>query len=266
MTRLRESAGLSREQAAERVRIDPSSLWRLETARNRPLRKTVLDLLDLYGVTEKSDQEPYVDLLAKSNELNWLAPFEETLNEAYQTYISMEADAVRLTSFENVFVPGLLQTPDYARALIRGTRPTLTDEEVMQRAEVRARRQDSVTKKNTKLWMVLDEAILYREVGGPAVMKAQLDQLLEIDDKRTIVQVVPFGAGAHPCAQNASVLMEFREADLAVVYIELLTNTVFLEKPEEVALHRDNFEHLIARALSPEDTRKMIIARRKGYS
>jgi hypothetical protein len=266
MQRLREAAGFaSREAAADRVHMDASSLYRLETAKTRPLRRTVLLLLDLYGITGKESQAPYIDLLAKSNELNWLTPYEEALTDDYQTYISFEADAVRLTGAETAFVPGLLQTPEYARALIRGVHPDLPDDNVARRAEVRARRQDALAKKGTKLWMVLDEGALYHLVGGTEVMGAQLDRLLQEDAKRVTVQVIPYSVGAHPASMGSFVLMEFAVPDPDLVYIETLTGSLFVEAPEEVALHRANFEHLIARALSPAETRKMITAKRKEY-
>ena len=266
MTRLREAAGFeSKEAAAERVHMDPSSLWRLETAKNRPLRRTVLVLLELYGVVKEEDQRKYLELLAKSNELNWLTPYEEAVSEDYQTYISFEADAARLTGAETAFVPGLLQTPDYARALIRGLHPSLPEEDVSRRAEVRARRQEVLAAKGTALWMVLDEATLHHAVGGPDVMRAQLDRLLQEDAKRIVLQVVPFSIGAHPASLGSFIIMDFPEPDPSLVYIETLTGSLFLEQPEEVALHRQNFEHLIARALSPAETRKMITARRKDF-
>jgi transcriptional regulator with XRE-family HTH domain len=260
LIRLREAAGLTSAEAAERTRLDPSSIWRLETAKNRPQRRTVLTLLDLYGVTDPTDQARYVELLAKSNELGWLAPFEEALPEDYQTYISFESDAARLTGFENAFVPGLLQTPDYARAVIRGVHPTLAEDDVHSRAEVRARRQEALAKKpGLALWLVLDEAILHRTVGGNDVMRAQMDRLVQAaESKTTVVQVVPFEAGAHPGSQGSFILMDFPEPDPALVYLETLTGNLFLEKPDEVALYRSNFEHLIALALSPTDSLKKI--------
>ncbi|MEV6494926.1 helix-turn-helix transcriptional regulator [Actinoplanes sp. NPDC051633] len=262
MQRLREEAGLSRDQAAERTRMDPSSLWRLETAKNRPQRRTVLTLLDLYGVTKREDQARYVDLLTKSSELGWLTDFEEALPEDYQTYISFESGANRLICFEPSFVHGLLQTPEYARALIRGLDPTLDEEDVARRAEVRARRQAALEgKANVALWMVLDEAVLHRKVGGDTVMQAQLEHLATMARRKdTVLQIVPFDAGAHPGSRGAFTLMEFPDPDPALVYIETLTGNLFLEKPAEVSQYRANFEQLIAQALSPQASLRMITA------
>ena len=259
MLRLRETAGLTREQVAERTHYDQSSIWRLETAKNRPQRRTILVLLELYGVNESEDQARYLDLLQKSTELNWLTGFEEALPEDYQTYISFESAADRLTAFNNAFVPGLLQTPNYARAVIRGVHPSLPEDDVTRRAEVRARRQESLAARGVMQWLVLDEAILHREVGGPKVMQEQLQRLSdEAARKDIILQIVPFSAGAHPGSQGAFMIMEFPPPDLPLIYIETLTGNLFLEKSEEVALYRANFQLLIAQALSPVDSLNLI--------
>jgi transcriptional regulator with XRE-family HTH domain len=260
LKRLRDEAGLTRDQAAEQSRLDPSSLWRIETARNRPQRRTVQTLLDLYGITKAEEQQPYIDLLSKSNELGWLLPFEDALPESYQTYISFESGASRLTGFENAFVPGLLQTPEYARAVVRGVHPTLPEEDVERRAEVRIRRQEALAKKPAvSLWMVLDEAVLHRTVGGPDVMHAQMQRLAaEAGKKNTVIQVVPYSAGAHPGSQGAFLVMDFPEPDPALVYIETLSGNLFLETPPEVQQYRSNFEQLIALSLSPAESLRMI--------
>lgn len=263
MQRLREAAGLSRAEAAERTHFEESTLWRLENAKRPPMKRTVVVLLELYGVTSQADQARYLDLLSKSNELGWLTGFEEALPPDYQTYISFETDASRLTGFEPSVVHGLLQTPDYARALIRGLDPNLHEDDVTSRAEVRARRQEALAKRGTALWMVLDEAVLHRMVGGPDIMRAQLDHLLKCaQTKTTTIQLVPFDAGAHPGSRGAFMVMDFPEPDPTLIYIETRGGNLFLEKPEEVALYRADFEQLIAQALSPAETIKMITARK----
>jgi hypothetical protein len=164
-----------------------------------------------------------------------------------------------LTGFEAAFVPGLLQTPEYARAVIRGVHPALHEDEVAQRAEVRARRQAALAKRGTGLWMVLDEAVLHRTVGGEEVMHEQMQSLAQAAQrKNTVVQIVPFGAGAHPGSQGSFILMGFPDPDPDLVYVETLTGNLFLEKPEEVHNYRINFEHLIALALSPAKSLAMI--------
>lgn len=259
MTRARERAGLTREQAAARTRMDPSSLWRLESARNRPLRRTVLTLLDLYGVTDPKDQARYVDLLAKSNELGWLQSYEDDLAESYQAYIHFEADASEFRSFQNAFVPGLLQTPDYARAVVRGVHPTLDEAIVQRRAEVRARRQDALAQRGVTLWTVIDEAILHRAVGGEEVMQAQMQALVDaIDSKRAVVQIVPFASGAHPGSQGAFTVLSFPAPDPTLVYVETLASNLFIEEQEEVKVYQANFQHLVALSLSPHASLKMI--------
>ncbi|MEU4214058.1 helix-turn-helix transcriptional regulator [Actinoplanes sp. NPDC026623] len=259
MTRAREGAGLTREQAAERVRMDPSSLWRLETAKNRPLKRTVLVLLDLYGITKTEDQARYLELLAKSNELGWLESYEDSLAESYQAYIHFEAGASEFRSFQNAFVPGLLQTPEYARAVVRGVHPTLDEAIVEQRAEVRARRQDTLAQRGVTLWMAIDEAVMHRTVGGQEVMRAQMQVLVDaVESKRAVVQIVPFSAGAHPGSQGAFTVLDFPAPDPALVYIEALASNLFIEEPDEVRAYQANFLHLVALSLSPSESLKMI--------
>ncbi len=259
MLRLRETAGLTREQVAERTHYDQSSIWRLETAKNRPQRRTILVLLELYGIKKPDDQGRYLELLQKSSELNWMSGFEEALPEDYQTYISFESSANKLTAYDNAFVPGQLQTQKYARAVIRGVHPTLPEEDVTRRAEVRARRQESLAARSVMQWLVLDEAILHREVGGPEVMQEQLQHLSDQASRKDImIQIVPFSAGAHPGLQGPFTIMEFPPPDLALIYIETLTGNLFLEKPDEVELYRANFQQLIAQALSPTDSLNLI--------
>ncbi|MFI5840508.1 DUF5753 domain-containing protein [Catenuloplanes sp. NPDC051500] len=266
LVRLRLAAGFATHtEAAAALHMDPTTMWRLERALTVPLKRTVLVCLELYGVKDPAEQARYLELRTRSAELNWLAPYEGTLPEDYQGYINFEVDAARLNAFDAAFVPGLLQTPEYARAVIRGVHRTMPEDEVAQRAEVRARRQEVLARKRTPLWMVIDEAILHRPVGGPEVMRAQLDALLDGDARRVQLQVVPFGVGAHPGSQGSFVVMQFAE-DPDLVYIETLTGSVILESAEEVSLHSSNFEHLIALALSQADSRKLISARRKDFA
>lgn len=266
MTRLRVQAGFkTREAAAAKLHMNPSTLYRMEEAQHTPLKRTVLVALELYGVNDPAEQARYLELRTRSSDLNWLAPYEQDLSDDYQAYINLELDAERLVGVENTLVPGLLQTSDYARALMRGVHPPLHDEEVERRAEVRARRQESLARKGTEIWMVIGEAVLWNEVGGPDVMHAQLGQLLEEDRKRITLQVVPFKVGAHPGSMGSFVIMQYPESDLDLVYIETLTSSAFLETEEEVAMHRRSFEYLIAQALSPDKTREMIAERRKAF-
>jgi transcriptional regulator with XRE-family HTH domain len=260
LKRLRMAAGLTREIVAERTRLDASSIYRIEAARNRPHRRTVLTLLDLYGVTEPTDQAPYVDMLAKSSELNWLVTFEDVLPESYQTFINFEAEASRLEAYEGQIMPGLLQTEAYARAVIQGLMPEGTAEDVERRVEVRGRRQAAIQKPDpVGLWTILDEGVIRRVVGGDDVHRDQLRHLVEASKAPNVtVQVVPFSAGAHPGMPGAFVVMSFPDSDPPLVYTENAGGGLFLEGEPDVHRYRASFQRLAAQALSPKDTAQMI--------
>jgi transcriptional regulator with XRE-family HTH domain len=260
LKRLRTAAGLTRETVAERTRLDTSSIYRIEAARNRPQRRTVLTLLDLYGVTEPTDQAQYIEMLAKSNELNWLLTFEDVLPESYQTFINFEAEADRLEAYEGQFMPGLLQTEAYARAVIQGLMPEATAEDIERRVEVRARRQAALEKSRpVGLWAILDEGVIRRTVGGDNVHQEQLRHLLDAVRKPNItLQVVPFGAGAHPGMPGAFVVMAFPDPDPPLVYTENAGGGLFLEGDLDVQRYRASFQRLAAQALSPKDAMHMI--------
>src|SRR3954471_6380411 len=158
---LRQAAGLTREDAAEQTNINSATLYRIETAKARPQRRTLLTLLDKYGVTDPARRAALVDLSKQATQLGWLQAYESELPEEYTTYISFESEARSVRNYESLFVPGLLQTEGYTRSAIRGVLPLASDEEVEQRVEARVRRQESLRKKSPlRLWAILDEAVI----------------------------------------------------------------------------------------------------------
>jgi transcriptional regulator with XRE-family HTH domain len=260
LKRLRLAAGLSQEVVADRTGLDKSSMYRIERALNRPQRRTVLTLLNLYGVSDDRQRGDLLSLLKDAAKQNWFRVYEE-MQEVYQTYISFEAEASSLSNFETVLVPGLLQTEDYARAVISGVEPTLTIEAVEQRVEVRMRRQETLGRPDpTSLWVIVDEAVLHRRVGGDDVMRAQLEHLWDAAAKPHItLQVVPFAAGAYPGLPGSFVLLEFSEpTDPTLVYTDGIAGEVILDRESEVLRCRTRFQQLVAQAVSPDETRKML--------
>jgi transcriptional regulator with XRE-family HTH domain len=260
LKRLRAASEHTRESVEEKTGINTATLYRIETARVRPQKRTLVALLDLYGVKEQAERDKLVELTRDSNQLGWLQLYEPELPEGYQTYISFEAEATRLQNYESVYVPGLLQTEAYARAVIRGVLPAEPDEGVAQRVEVRMRRQDTLAKEQpVSLWAVLDEAAIRRPVGGAQVMKEQLQHLLRTAKSPNImIQVLPYSAGAHPGMPGAFVVMEFPDEDPALVYTESTGGGLFLEAEPDVERYRSTFQHLVAQALSPAETLKFI--------
>lgn len=259
---LRQDAGLTREDAATQTNINSATLYRIETAKARPQRRTLLTLLDLYGVTDPARRNTLVELSKRATQLGWLQAYESELPEEYATYISFESEARSVRNYESLFVPGLLQTEDYNRAVIEACLPYASKEWVDKRVEARTKRQECVARKDPlKLWAIVDEAVLHRRVGGtPRVMTAQLQRLTEMAAKPHItLQVLPFTVGAHAGMHGAFAVMDFPDAaDPELVYIENMAGALYLEKEADTRRYTEMFNQLRAAALSPSESRKML--------
>lgn len=254
---LRTGAGLTRDDVCEQTNINPATLYRIETAKVRPQRRTLLALLDKYDVTDEARRADLVALSRDSTQLGWLQEYESVLPEQYTAFISFEAEARTVRDYESLFVPGLLQTEDYARAVIRGVLPFIRDDEVERRVEARMQRHDSIRKKDPlDLWAIVDEAVLRREVGGSKIMTGQLQRLADaVSEPHITVQVVPFGVGAHPGMHGSFAIMDFPDAaDPALVSVESMAGDLFLEREVDVRRYTVIFEHLRAAALNPADS------------
>ena len=261
LKRLRVAAGMTVEFAADKTGLDPSSFYRIERALNRPQRRTVLALLDLYGVTDEGRRATLLSWLRDSGQQGWFQVYEPYLPEQYQTFIGFEYEAEKLLNYESLFIPGLLQTEEYARAVIHGVVPTISAEDLERRVDVRMQRQ-SVLHRPTpmQLTAVIDEAAIRRTVGGPTVMQVQLRHLVEASSSPHIkLQVVPFGAGAHPGMPGSFVVMGFTDPfDAPLVYVDSMAGDLFLEAGDEVARFEATFDRIAAEALTPTQSKKMI--------
>jgi transcriptional regulator with XRE-family HTH domain len=258
---MRTAAGLTREDACDQTGINAATLYRIEAAKVRPQRRTLVALLNLYAVTDAQQRASLIELSQQASQLGWLQAYESALGEGYSAYISFEAEARAVSNYESLFIPGLLQTERYARAVIHGVWPQATAEEVQQRVEVRMQRQALLAKDDPiTLWAIVDEAALHRLVGGPEIMAEQLHRLAEATKAPHIVlQVIPFTAGAHPGMPGSFVVMEFPDAaDPDLVYIDSMAGDLLLEKEADVRRYTDMFQHLRAQALSPNDTHRTI--------
>jgi transcriptional regulator with XRE-family HTH domain len=219
---LRASSGLTRDEVVERTGINVATMYRIEHARVRPQTRTLRTLLDLYGV-EKDQQTELVALLRDARERGWLHAYQSELPEQYMNFIGFEGEARSSWNYESLFVPGLLQMEDYARAVIRGGSPTASREEIERRVEVRMERQDVLRSDSPlELWGIVDEAALRRQVGGRDVMRAQLRHLLAAAELPNVTfQVITFDAGAHAGMPGSFVFLQFTdEAIPHVVYVD----------------------------------------------
>ncbi len=233
----------------------------------RPQRRTVVSLLDAYGVTGDKRAE-LLELLKQSAQLGWLNKFESELPELYLHYVSFEAEARSIRNYESLFIPGLLQTEDYARAAItQAGLPIPNPDDIDHRVEVRMQRQTALTRKDPfQLWAIVDEAVLHRAVVGDDVMTAQLSHLLDASKAANVViQVIPFAAGAHAGMPGSFVIMDFPESqDPDLVYSDSMAGDVFLESEADGRRFTAVFDLLRASALSPTDSTRMIAERIKA--
>jgi hypothetical protein len=217
-------------------------------------------LLYLYEV-DQEQREYLTGLCREATTQGWLRPYHAELPEEYTAYISFEDEAQGVRNYESLFVPGLLQTEDYARAVIRGVLPSASDDEVEDRVRARMERHGVLTKAAPlKMWAVLDEAALRRVVGGTDVMSCQLDHLAKVIKTPNVTfQVIPFGAGAHPGMPGQFVLMDFADpVDTDLIYIDSMAGDLFLESTADVARYRTVFDNLVAVALSPNDSAALV--------
>lgn len=266
LRRLRAASGMSREHVEDQTGINEGTLYRVETARARPQRRTLVALLDLYGVDEQVKTE-LLELSRSADGQGWSRPYTWQLPGEYAAYISFEAEARTVHNYETVFIPGLLQTPEYGRAMIRGVLPTATETEINERIEARAERQKLLDGDDPlTLWAVVDEAAVRRVVGGRQIMAAQLAHVVTMTQRPNItVQVIPYDAGAHAGMPGSFVHMEFRdESDPELAYVDTQAGDIFLETDEDLRRYRTMFDHLRASAISPTRSADLLTSIRKG--
>lgn len=257
---MRADAGLTREDVSERTGINEATLYRLETAKARPQTRTLVSLLDLYRAADDQRAE-LLALARRSNDQHWLQSFPTGLPEPYPTYISFEAEARSLLNYECLFIPGLLQTEDYAHAALSRGNPTAAKADVQRLVEARMSRQAVLTREPPlRLWAIVDEASLHRVVGGPAVMRAQLEHLGQAAEfPHVTLQAIPYDVGGHPGMAGSFVILQFGEPIASdVVYIESMAGDLFLENETDVERFTAVFEHLRALALPPEASASLV--------
>lgn len=263
---LRESAGLKREEAARVLRVAPATIRRMETAEVALKIPYLQLLLKAYGVSDE-ETEAFVQLAEDANRPGWWQRFHEILPGWFSMYVSLEGAATLIRSYEPHFVPGLLQTEDYARAVLRsGAIGQTSPEDIEGHVALRMQRQELLTRDDApRLWVVMDETALRRPVGGPEVMRAQIDRLLDATKMPNVtLQVAPFAGGPHPGTYGPFVLFRFGMPELPdMVYSEYLTGAVYLDARTEVATHLEVMDRMAAQAASAHRTKVILRDLRK---
>ena len=271
---LRERQGLTGEQVGAAVERSGSWVSRVETGRVGLRGRDLADLLDVFGVNDPAVREELAALAREGKQRGWWSKYADSLSGPYATYIGFEAEAVKLQVYETLTVHGLLQTEDYARALFHAALPTLDHDAMERRIKVRLARQESLLAarpessartetsrrdRALELWAIFDESVLYRRIGGGDVLRGQLRYLLEATDLPNVtVQILPFAAGAHPGMVGSFTVIKFPvEDDTDVVYVEGVTSDIFVES-EDARWYNVVFDHLLANALSPSESRTRI--------
>ncbi|WP_436837400.1 helix-turn-helix domain-containing protein [Micromonospora matsumotoense] len=261
LRRLREASGVTREGAGWEIRSSESKISRMELGRVGFKERDVADLLTLYGVTAAADRDALLKLARDANSPGWWHRYGDVLPGWFQSYLGLEAAAALIRSYEVQFVPGLLQTPEYARAVVLLGHRGAAVEEVDRRVELRVQRQQVLHRPDPpQLWAVIDEAALRRPIGGPQVMRGQLTALIEATRSPHIrLQVIPFDAGGHAAAGGAFTILRFGDDDLPdIVYIEQLTSALYLDKREDLDYYAAAMERLCVEATPPERTPEVL--------
>jgi transcriptional regulator with XRE-family HTH domain len=267
LRRLRELKGMTAEEVAERLLVSQSKISRLENGRRSISQRDVRDLCNVYEVEDQRIVDSLMQMAKDSRQQGWWHTFGDI---PYSVYIGLETDAASLRVYDPQVVPGLLQTRQYAEALIAGALPETAPADIEKRVQVRMRRQERITAQENplRLWTVLDEAALKRVVGNRTIMREQLEHLVEQSQlPHVTVQVIPFEMGAHPGLNGQYAILEFPDAaDSSVVYIEGVTSDLYLEKANDVQKYSVMYEHLRAQALNVEQSLQFIQKIAKEYA
>ncbi|MFF5718687.1 helix-turn-helix domain-containing protein [Streptomyces buecherae] len=264
LRRLRESRGITREAAGYSIRASESKISRMELGRVSFKARDIEDLLTLYGVADEAERSALLGLAREANVAGWWHSYGDVLPGWFQTYVGLEGAASHIGVYEVQFIHGLLQTEEYAHAVVaRGQRDACASE-VDRRVALRLERQKLlVSERAPGFHAVLDEAALHRPYGDATVMRAQLRHLLEVSEQPNVtLQVMPFSFGGHSGESGAFTMLRFPEPELPdIVYLEQLTSALYLDKREEVTQYERAMERLRSDSLSPAKSRDLLRAR-----
>ena len=269
LRRMRTQAGITPDVAAACIRCSTAKISRMETGHSPCKERDAADLLALYGVTDPHRTAEFVDLVRKAGERGWWRTYADVLPDWFEPLVGLEEAAASIRTYESRYIPGLLQTPDYARAVVRSGHAIEPEETTRRRVELRLKRQELLHRGDApKLWILLDEAVLMRPTGGARVMSAQLAHLLEMTElPHVIVQVAPFAVTAHTSPGNGITYLRFAMAQLPdVAYVEHLTNATSVNKRESTDEYRWILDSLSAQSPNPVRSRDLLRLALARYS
>jgi len=261
LRRLREARGITREAAGYAIRASESKISRMELGRVSFKTRDVEDLLTLYGVTDEAERAALLSLVKEANLAGWWHSYSDVLPSWFPTYVGLEGAASLIRVYEVQFVHGLLQTEEYARAVVRRGMRDASEADVERRVALRLERQKYLVSEHApELHIVLDEAALRRPYGDRDVMRGQLQHLIEMSERPNVrLQVMPFSFGGHSGESGAFTLLSFPESDLAdIVYVEQLTSALYLDKPEDVAQYEKALTELQRDSPGPKESRDLL--------
>ena len=265
LRRLREAQGVSREDAGWEIRASESKISRMELGRVSFKERDVEDLLTLYRQIDTDERERLLALARQANTPGWWHRYGDVLPNWFQSYLGLEAAASLIRTYEVQFVPGLLQTADYARSVVLLGHGRAKAEEIDRRVDLRMRRQKILDRADpVQVWAVIDEAVLRRPVGSRSTMRGQIQALIDATQRQSVhLQVLPFQVGGHSAAGGAFSILRFPDQELPdIVYVEQLSSALYLDKRDDVELYVDAMERLCVEADQPErapDTLRRIL-------
>jgi hypothetical protein len=258
---MRTGADLTVAEAAEQVGISTSKLTKIELAQLSATRDDVLKLLDTYGEAGPDQQALLLAMVREGNRKEWWEG-RRTLHPKFGSYLGLESVATALQAYDTHLVHGLLQTPDYARAMLRAARPELLEHEIDQLVQFRLRRQQVLTRDDPlplTLWSVMDEAVLRRQVGGRETMHAQLQRLITASERPNVtLLVMPDELGAHPGLDGPMSILQFETGTRPVVYVEGQAGNLYMEKDDDLRRCQQTMNHILAAAPGPEQSLALI--------
>lgn len=261
LRRLREARGITREAAGYSIRASESKISRMELGRVSFKTRDVEDLLTLYGITDDTERESLLSLAREANVAGWWHSYTDVLPSWFPTYVGLEGAASLIRVYEVQFVHGLLQTEDYARAVVRRGMKGASAADVERRVALRLERQKHLFAHSApEFHFVLDEAALRRPYGDREVMRGQLQHLIDVSERPNVrLQIMPFGFGGHSGESGAFTILSFPDADLSdVVYMEQLTSALYLDKREDVAQYEQALKELQQDSPGPDESRDLL--------